>query len=65
MMTPGMAASLLGVRLRGIYRLIEAGQLHFLETPAGLVLVCRNSLSQSNQLPAAEPGSPNKLNKES
>ena len=44
MLTAGAAASRFGVPLRSIYRSIEAGRLHFLETSAGLVLVCPNSL---------------------
>ena len=57
MLTAGAAASRVGVPLRSIYRAVEAGRLHFLETSAGLVLVCPNSLHRTNQLPAAEPGS--------
>ena len=55
MLTAGAAASRFGVALRSIYRAVESGQLHFLETSAGLVLVCPNSLRKTNQLPPAEP----------
>ena len=55
MLTAGAAASRVGVPLRSIYRSIEAGRLHFLETSAGLVLVCPNSLHGTNQLSARLP----------
>lgn len=35
---------------REIYRLIEAGRLHFIETPAGQVYVCSQSLAAVTEL---------------
>jgi hypothetical protein len=43
--TPETAAALAGVNTRTIYRLVEAGLIHFLETPEGSVLVCLRSLT--------------------
>ncbi len=45
MLTAEDAGKILGVNTRTIYRLIENGQLHFQETPEGVVLVCTDSLS--------------------
>ena len=47
MLAPEEAAALLGVSTRAIYARAEAGQLHFVETPEGKLLVCPNSLSTS------------------
>lgn len=44
MVTPEAAAVVAGVSTRTVYRWVEAGKIHFAETPAGLVLVCLNSL---------------------
>ena len=44
MVTPDEAAVLSETSAREIYRLIENGGLHFIETDYGLVLVCFNSL---------------------
>jgi hypothetical protein len=44
LMTAEMAAQRAGVSTRTSYRRAEAGQLHFTETQAGLLLVCANSL---------------------
>lgn len=38
------AASVAGVSSRTIYRLVENGQLHFQDTPEGMLLVCLDSL---------------------
>jgi hypothetical protein len=38
------AAALGRLSARAIYRRVEAGQLHFIETADGLLLVCVNSL---------------------
>lgn len=38
-----------GVSSRTIYRWVEADQLHFTETPKGLLLVCLNSIPQSGE----------------
>jgi hypothetical protein len=44
MLNPEQAAAVVSRSVRTIYRQIEAGQLHFSETPEGLVWVCLNSL---------------------
>ena len=44
MITPKEAAALSETSTRAIYRLIEGGGLHFIETDSGSVLVCSNSL---------------------
>lgn len=44
MVTPEEAAALLGTRSRVIYRRVESGDLHFLETGAGALLICSRSL---------------------
>jgi len=44
MFTPEVAARLASVSQRTIYRWIEAGSLHFTETPDGGLLVCQASL---------------------
>ncbi|MEW6207830.1 MAG: hypothetical protein AB1631_05645 [Acidobacteriota bacterium] len=54
MLRPEEAAVLTGISTRAIYRLIEDGLIHFVETADGLLLVCLNSLPQ--------PQPPNRLN---
>jgi hypothetical protein len=44
MATADEAAILAGLSSRAIYQLIEARQLHFVETPGGGVFICLNSL---------------------
>jgi hypothetical protein len=44
MARPEAAAARAGLRVRAIYRLVEAGAVHFLESPDGIVLVCVDSL---------------------
>ncbi len=44
MLSPEQAVAVVGRSARAIYRQIEAGQLHFTETPEGLVWICLNSL---------------------
>lgn len=44
--TPEGAASLGQINKRTIYRLIEAGAVHFEETPEGALLVCLPSLAE-------------------
>jgi hypothetical protein len=43
MLPPEEAAALLQTTARAIFRLTEAGEIHFLETESGALLVCRNS----------------------
>jgi hypothetical protein len=45
MVTPSQAAAIARVSVRVINQRVEAGVVHFLETPAGALLVCTNSLS--------------------
>lgn len=48
MLTVDQAASLSRVNSREIYREVEAGELHFMETIEGSLLICFNSLNDSN-----------------
>jgi hypothetical protein len=48
MVTIDQAAILARVNSRDVYREVEAGMLHFIETNEGLVLVCFNSLNGSD-----------------
>ena len=34
---------------RDIFRLVETGEIHYLETEAGALLICSNSLSTKNK----------------
>ena len=43
--TPETAARLSGATVRAVYRQIETGSLHFLETTDGLLFVCTDSLA--------------------
>ena len=49
MLAPNEAAALLQTTAREIFRLTEAGEIHFLETETGALLVCGNSLVSENQ----------------
>jgi hypothetical protein len=44
LVTAEEAARLACVTTRVIYRRVEAGQLHFIESQDGLLLICRHSL---------------------
>jgi hypothetical protein len=44
MITPNLAATLSGLNLRTLFRWIESGDIHFVETPEGNVLLCLNSV---------------------
>ena len=46
MVAPEIAARVAGMRARTVYRLIEAGGIHFAETPDGSSLVCLKTLTQ-------------------
>lgn len=48
MITPEVAAALARVTVRSIYAGVEAGGVHFLETPDGRLLLCADSLFQRN-----------------
>lgn len=46
MLPPEEAAALAGVSVRALFRRMEAGGLHYAESPAGRVFVCSQSISQ-------------------
>lgn len=48
MLAPEAAAQAAGLKMREVYRRIEAGQVHFVESVTGELLVCMASL-QSNR----------------
>lgn len=54
MVTPQEAAAIAGVTERAIYRWLEAGKVHFTETPSGLLLICLDSLTSPGALPAPD-----------
>lgn len=45
MTTTELAAKILGVKVREIYRQLERGDLHYFETEAGEVFICKRSLN--------------------
>ncbi len=47
MLTPDEAASITSTTTRALYRLVDAGIIHFTETQAGLIRVCLPSLLQA------------------
>lgn len=50
MVTPEQAALMTHISARTIYRQAENGELHFTETPEGLLLICLDSLLTPNNL---------------
>jgi hypothetical protein len=48
MLTPDQAVAMTGASARSIFRRAEAGEVHAVETPEGLLLICVNSLIGSN-----------------
>ncbi len=54
LITPELAAAVIGASTRAIYRLVEASLLHFAETPDGRLLICQNSLAEL-ETPGATP----------
>ena len=44
LMTVDEAVKISGISARAIYRLLEAGKVHFAETPDGLALICAATL---------------------
>jgi hypothetical protein len=46
MVTPNEAAALSRTDARAIFRGVEAGQIHFIESEGGALLVCSNSLTR-------------------
>ena len=51
MLTVDETATLLGVGAMTVFRRAEAGQLHWLETEAGSLLICYNSLRPNLSVP--------------
>ncbi|MGB7068148.1 MAG: hypothetical protein WBD22_01520 [Pyrinomonadaceae bacterium] len=49
MLTVTEAAQFAGINSRAIFRLIEAGEVHFRETATNLLLVCFDSLSAEKE----------------
>ena len=47
MTPPSLAANLLGITQREIFRRLEQGNLHFFETETGEVLICANPLDSN------------------
>lgn len=50
MVRPGQAAILTRISAREVYHLVDAGEIHFLETAEGLLLICLDSLSERRPL---------------
>jgi hypothetical protein len=44
MLTPNVAALISGIHLRTLFRWIESGTIHFVETPEGNVFLCLDSV---------------------
>jgi excisionase family DNA binding protein len=47
MLTAEQIAVLLGISRRRVYQLVESGAAHFIETEAGTLFVCPNSLAKT------------------
>jgi len=45
MVTPNEAAALAGTEARAIFRALESGEVHFIETGEGALLICAQSLA--------------------
>jgi hypothetical protein len=43
------AVAVTGLSSRTIHRLVEAGEVHFAETPSGALLVCPNSVNSNSE----------------
>jgi len=50
MLTPDQAATIANVSSRTIYRRVEAGEMHYLETAEGRLLVCANSIELNSKV---------------
>jgi hypothetical protein len=46
MVTPEQAVTLMSIRSRTVYKLVEAQEVHFMETQEGHLLICLNSLTK-------------------
>lgn len=49
LVTPEPAATVTGVSVRTICRMVESNKLHFSETPNGALLICLNSCSRESK----------------
>lgn len=45
LLSPDLAATISGITLRTLFQWIESGQIHFVETPEGSVLICLPSVT--------------------
>ncbi len=50
MLAPNEAAAILPTTALAIFRGVEAGDLHFIETASGALFVCRNSLESGQPI---------------
>ena len=50
MVTPAQAAVIARLSVRDVNRRVEAGEVHFLETPDGQLLVCIDSLDSTSEV---------------
>lgn len=55
MITPDQAAEMVSSNTRTIYRLMEQGQIHNIETEEGQVFVCPRSLFLAGLVPTFRP----------
>jgi hypothetical protein len=53
LLAPEVMATLTGISLRNLFRLVEAGQVHYLEQADGSLLICPNSLPADPEAIAA------------
>ena len=53
MLTPEAAAAFAGVSPRAIYRCVESGELHFIDTSDGALLICSGSFLKYSEAQAA------------
>jgi hypothetical protein len=51
MLTPEDITAVTGTPIRAVYRQAEAGEVHFLETGEGALLICPNSIFSPRKLP--------------
>ena len=58
MATPEQIVTLTGIHSRTIYSWVESGQVHFLETAEGHLLICLASLHTKQQAELQKPALP-------
>lgn len=51
MVTPNEAALITGKDARAIFREVESGQIHFIESANGALLICKQSLARGAARP--------------